>query len=444
MPRVALCCLCFLLLCLTVHTFDEFEGFSEEDEETAEEQTKVDPVRFEVPRSAELEFEVHEDKSSEKESERRTDTTTSSWDVDEFEGFERLHKDDTRTPTDVRAGIRPRQSIWKKQESYTKELVGIGLLVIYLLNILWGKIQNERLALSWARMFVAEGSIIQKNFALVGTGDEQEGDVLTKESHSCFKFYASGRRYTQALLATLDLKARQDLLSLGLYTVLSKNDTIDFTAILNDADMGPMVCVLASPRDLRLLLRENEDITTYAREIPVKQIPKWPLDKVNVWTESPDVFYDLMVPEVKNVFLSSDFEEVYGEYFRYIHISSDYTEGPHKKIIRFSFNLPSSAKMHELKRLMSLIPLLIDLVAEYVPSQEVKKRAEKHRAMESERVWREGAEERKEALQQKKAEEQQAEMERIRRLPPAEQQKWMEKQQKLKQRRSMKVKTLRA
>lgn len=34
-------------------------------------------------------------------------------------------------------------------------------------------------------------------------------------------------------------------------------------------------------------------------------------------------------------------------------------------------------------------------------------RAEKHRAMESERVWREGAEERKEALQQKKAEEQQ-------------------------------------
>ena len=38
----------------------------------------------------------------------------------------------------------------------------------------------------------------------------------------------------------------------------------------------------------------------------------------------------------------------------------------------------------------------------------------------------------------------QAEMERIRRLPPEEQQKWMEKQQKLKQRRSMKVKTLRA
>lgn len=86
MPRGALCCLCFLLLCLNVQTFEEFEGFSEEDEETAEEQTKVDPVRFEVPRSAGLEFKVHDDKSGEKEGESRPETATSSWDADEFEG----------------------------------------------------------------------------------------------------------------------------------------------------------------------------------------------------------------------------------------------------------------------------------------------------------------------------------------------------------------------
>lgn len=59
--------------------------------------------------------------------------------------------------------------------------------------------------------------------------------------------------------------------------------------------MAPMVCVLASPKDIKLLLRENEDIKIYAREIPVKQLPKWPKDKINVWTELPDLFYDLMV-----------------------------------------------------------------------------------------------------------------------------------------------------
>ena len=59
--------------------------------------------------------------------------------------------------------------------------------------------------------------------------------------------------------------------------------------------MGPMVVVLASPKQLKVLLRENGDIGIYAHEIPVKQLSKWPLDKVNVWTESPDVFYDLMV-----------------------------------------------------------------------------------------------------------------------------------------------------
>jgi len=344
----------------------------------------------------------------------------------------------------LKPGLRPRQSIWKKQDSYTKELFGLAILVLYVLNILWGKIQNESLALAWASTFVAEGSILEKNFALIGTGESQNGDVLMKEAHDCFKFYASGRRYTQALLATIDLKGRQDLLSMAMYTVLSKTDTIDITAFLNDEDMGPMVCVLASPKHLKSLLRENEDITTYAREIPVKQIQKWPLDKVNVLTESPDMFYDLMVPEVKNVFLSPEFETIYGKYFRYIHITSDYNNGSHRKVIRFAFDLPPSARMHELTRLMSLVPLLIDLVAEYVPSQEAKKRAERHRALESERIWREGAETRKEAFQQKKAEEQQAEMERIRRLPPAEQQKAMERQQRLKQRRAMKVKTLRA
>jgi len=443
MKRTAIISLSCLLLCTGLLASEEFEGFVDEDEEALEEVTVESAIRLQVSQSTDLEFELSVERPNDKEADTSY-TSTGSWDADEFEGFEKSQREELTLLSDVNAGLRRKQSIWKKQESYTREMIGIALLTIYLLNVLWGKIQNESLALAWARTFVAEGSIMEKNFALLGAGDAQDGDVLTKESHASFKFYASGRRYTQALLATLDLKARQDLLALALFALLSKTDTIDLTAFLNDEDMGPMVCVLASPKMLKALLRENEDIKTYTREIPVKQIPKWPLDKVNVWTESPDMFYDLMVPEVKNVFLSSEFESVYGKYFRYIHITSDYGNGSHKKVIRFSFNLPTSSKMHELTRLMSLIPLIIDLVAEYVPSQEAKKRAERHRTLESERIWREGAEERKEAFQQKKAEEQQAEMERIRRLPPAEQQKAMEKQQRLKQRRSMKVKTLRA
>lgn len=78
--------------------------------------------------------------------------------------------------------------------------------------------------------------------------------------------------------------------------------------------------------------------------------------------------------------------------------------------------------------------------------------------MESERQWREGAEERREAFQQKKAEQQQvpsdpltthsfltqAELERVRRMSPEEQQKWKDKQERIRQKRATKVKTMRA
>ena len=47
---------------------------------------------------------------------------------------------------------------------------------------------------------------------------------------------------------------------------------------------------------------------------------------------------------MRSVFLSPDFERVYGKYFRYIYITSDYDKGSHKKVIKFSFNLPSKEK----------------------------------------------------------------------------------------------------
>jgi hypothetical protein len=35
-----------------------------------------------------------------------------------------------------------------------------------------------------------------------------------QESADCYKFYASGRRHVQGMLATLNLKPRHDMLSL--------------------------------------------------------------------------------------------------------------------------------------------------------------------------------------------------------------------------------------
>ena len=44
---------------------------------------------------------------------------------------------------------------------------------------------------------LSDGSAIEKNFALVGPGDMEGGEVLLKDSADCYKLYASGRRFCQ-------------------------------------------------------------------------------------------------------------------------------------------------------------------------------------------------------------------------------------------------------
>ena len=61
-------------------------------------------------------------------------------------------------------------------------------------------------------------------------GKEDDGRVdLLKESGSKFRYYASGRRYAEGCLVTLDLRPRQDLLMGYIVNALMpQDDIIDF------------------------------------------------------------------------------------------------------------------------------------------------------------------------------------------------------------------------
>lgn len=230
----------FLILSLTLDSVvsTTFEGFGDEEEDVSVESFRSESVAT-VDHSVPVDLESLEIENSEKTKDI-VHQRDSSWDAEEFEGFLMLSsvfhhgfsgfdiqkKDTPSEGIAMESQPSQRKSIWKKQESYKAELIGVVFIAIYLLNILWGKIQNEALALSWAQTFIAEGGVLEKNFSLLGYRDD--GEMVTKESHSCFKFYASGRRYTQSMLVSLNLKARQDLFSLLLDAFLTKKDTIDF------------------------------------------------------------------------------------------------------------------------------------------------------------------------------------------------------------------------
>lgn len=374
--------------------------------------------------------------------------TESMWDEDEFEGLpvnKADGKESEKAGQRATGEQRPRQkrSIFKRQEHYYYEMLAGAMLVLYAVNVFIGKQRNEAIALAWARNFVSEGAVFEKNFSLLGVGDADDGEVLLKESQSIFKFYASGRRFCDGMLATLDLRARQDFLSMLLYLVSPREDKLEIEVYMQPLGMPSTVLACATQKLIRTLVKDNNDLKTYTKQIPVKQISDWPGNKLAVHTESAEVFYDLFTPEIRALFTGAELETTI-KYFRTMHFTSEYQGSTHQKVLRFSFALPAYHHMEDLGKLMSMVPLFIDVVGAYKLSPEAKKRADKSRADELERLWKEGADSRREALQQKKRDEYEAEMERIKKLPPADQAKWVEKQQRVKQRRAVKVKMVRA
>ena len=115
------------------------------------------------------------------------------------------------------------------------------------INYFTGKREDGNLALSWAAKFAAKDPIFEKNFSLSGIGEGEDSPLLLREGQAVFKFYASGRRYCRGLLATMELKSREDLLSRIYYNMVvpCKDIGISFEVYMNNDAMDHVVFALA-------------------------------------------------------------------------------------------------------------------------------------------------------------------------------------------------------
>lgn len=57
--------------------------------------------------------------------------------------------------------------------------------VAYSINLFFGKKENDALALAWAQQFCADGAVLDRNFALIGPGDSNGGEVGSPAYKSC-------------------------------------------------------------------------------------------------------------------------------------------------------------------------------------------------------------------------------------------------------------------
>ena len=180
---------------------------------------------------------------------------------------------------------------------------------MFAINYFSGKRENENIALSWAAQFAAKDSIFEKNFSLLWIGDgvdEEEAPLLLKEGQTTFKYYASGRRYCQGLLATLELKSRHDLIARIYNMIVPCRDEIAFEVYMNDDAMDHVVFAMAKKKVAKAMHKDVTDLQRFgtllsapsATATATATARKWVADDLAVISESKEVANDLITDAV--------------------------------------------------------------------------------------------------------------------------------------------------
>lgn len=335
-------------------------------------------------------------------------STLDFWDEDEFEGIPSQDPDPILIPESAAAsdlnvtGLPPSNP--PSIRSFTVEIVCVSFLIVFIINFFIGKRQNELIALSWASTFATRDSIFEKNFSLLGTGDgKDDAPLLLKEGQDVFKFYASGRRFCQGLLATMELKSRHDLIARMVDLVFPKKDMINIEVVMNEDAMDHVVLALGRRKHVKAMQKETRDLARFGNLVSSAPAGrKWVAEDLMVVTESKEVAGDLITEAVLDQVFGEKAFEKFGKWFISLHFS-DQHPASYRKILVFKFVLPDVNEMAEMTRLVTLVPYYIDLIGRYKLSSQARSKTEAARAKVAQEAYKELQNARQEVLQRRKA-----------------------------------------
>lgn len=405
-----------------------FEGFDVEDDEFSDEALELHPPLPTPP----VTRSHSPDKSSSSDDSNPADQPSAAfsdppispakpsspsfdyWDEDEFEGLpDHLPPDSAKitenTTTSASLNSDPESAAnltgtaFVLKKSYAVEVICGSFLIIFIINYFTGKRENENIALAWAAKFATKDSIFEKNFSLLGVGEGDDSPLLLKEGQNVFKFYASGRRYCQGLLATMELKSRHDLISRLYNMVVPCKDEITFEVYMNDDAMDHVVFAMAKKKAAKGMQKDVRDLQRFTISISPPTGRKWVADELAVISESKEVAGDLITEAVLDQVFGDKAFEKHGKGFISMHFSDQHPT-THKKMLLFKFALPDVNHMADMTRLVALVPYYIDLVGRYKLSSPARAKTETARAKAAQEAYKELQNARQEALQKKKAE----------------------------------------
>nr|CAD2155148.1 unnamed protein product [Meloidogyne enterolobii] len=441
---------CHFQLIKTAPSFDdnEFAEFEIADEEphvsfanndVKEEQKKVDEIKEDVVREAPKQTDPTEDFSF-------------LADEDEFEQAEKdLETNQGEADTAGKQGdtIKPLtfadvpshfRSNWS---SYQIESIALFVIIIYVINYLYGKTKNYSIALKW---FSDNREKLEQQFALVGddgtSTEEMEGHLI-RETEFSYTVWSTGRTGCKGMLTQIKLRKRQDLLGILLNIIRPQPDRVVHKIDMDPNEMDSFVLIFGQRKSVLRAVKEMHDLSVYVTE-------KKNFEKLQLL---PSFCVYAEVAEIVPAIIDSTtvhFLKRCEKYIEYVHISDQYSGAKqqdgqnssklpetHPTLI-FSFILNSDnddTSIDEL--LLNFTFYILERVKNYRLSKEGKIRADRKRQNVQENFLKMTHQQRQEAAQIRREEKTRERKQKVMEEEDPDRQRRLEK---LEQKRDAKAK----
>ncbi|GAA5809881.1 hypothetical protein MFLAVUS_003296 [Mucor flavus] len=288
-----------------------------------------------------------------------------------------------------------------------------------------GKTTNLKKAKTWVNDQI---EFLESQFALVGDKLSNDKSVLMVDGPADFLLYTSGRRYVQFGHWWLKMKPRNDILTFFTTQVLAlvgyakpSTDRVNLTMALDKSIPEKFVFAVIKKDLANELHKKRFDLKRVGKVASSKVLPA----NLTIYAETQKLADTILAGKVGEILAQTS------DRLESLIISSLPEEEPEMfeadnfLTVSLSFLMPSTPGFDPLVELACELP---DVIGPLRLTGDVKSKINKNRDELVKEFSKKAAADRAEELQKKKAEAKRAEEERVKKMTPAEQRKWEEKE----------------
>ncbi|VIO91326.1 CG17593-PA, putative [Brugia malayi] len=323
--------------------------------------------------------------------------------------------------------------------SYQVEALVLSVLVLYMLNYIFGRARNRNIANKW---FMDATSLLEEQFTLVGddgTSENLREGHMHKETDSIYTIWCSGRVGCQGMLITLKLVKRQDLIHVVMNLIRPKEDKVIIRIDVDNNEMDSFVFAIGQRKLVTKASKEKMDLSLFT--IERKGVDRLGLpSSIVVYAEMFEAVNAIIDPAVLSMFRK------YENAIDYFHFSDQYsgykpsdgesfTRLPEtSRVLFFAFKM--SSDIVEIDALLRMVFHCFEKIRRYRLSREGKLKADKKRQSVQEAFLKTTHQARQEAAQARREEKTRERKQRLLEEEDPEKQRRLEK---LEQKRDMKM-----